>query len=68
MDTIVIKTKTVSELNLIKELLKKLRITSKVLTDEEKEDLGLLKLMNEADRSEKVSRTVVMNKLKSKSK
>ena len=63
MDTIVIRTRTTSEFNLLLELLKKMRITSKVLTEEEKEDIGLLKLMQEADRTEKVSKDTVMTKL-----
>jgi hypothetical protein len=64
MDTIVIKTKTASELNLLMELLKKMRITSRVLSDEEKEDIGLLKLIHEADRNNKVSKEKVMAKLR----
>jgi hypothetical protein len=35
------------------------------LSDEEKEDLGLLMLMQEADRSERVSREEIMKILKS---
>jgi hypothetical protein len=49
----------------IYELLKKLAIPSKVLSDEEKEDLGLSILMREADRTKKVSREIIMRKLKS---
>ncbi|MFA5781298.1 MAG: hypothetical protein WC868_03415 [Bacteroidales bacterium] len=66
MNTIVVRTKTISEFNLLKELLKKMRITSKVLTEEEKEDIGLLKLMQEADRTEKVPKDTVIAKLRKK--
>jgi len=66
MNTIVVRTKTISEFNLLKELLKKMRITSKVLTEEEKEDIGLLKLMQEADRTEKVPKDTVIAKLRRK--
>ncbi|MDI6778808.1 MAG: hypothetical protein QME25_01235 [Bacteroidota bacterium] len=38
---------------------------SKVLSDEEIEDLGLSILMREADRTKKVSRETIMRKLKS---
>ena len=66
MEAIIAKPKTAAEFNLLKELLKKMGIASTILTDEEKEELGLLKLMNEADRSIKVDKSAVMAKLKSK--
>jgi hypothetical protein len=35
-----------------------------VLTDEEKEDIGMAALLKEADRSKKVSKTAILQKLK----
>jgi hypothetical protein len=65
MESIVINPKTKGEAKIITDLLEKMNISLKVITDEEKEDLGLLMMMKEADRSEKVSREEVMKKLNS---
>ena len=66
MKTILIETKDVSEYSLITALLEKMKIRMKVLnlSDEEKEDLGLLMMMQEVDWSETVSTDSVMNKLR----
>lgn len=66
MQTILIETKDASEYNLITALLEKMKIRMKVLnlSDEEKEDLGLLMLMQEVDWSETVSRDSIMAKLR----
>ncbi len=63
MTTIVIDIKDNEELKLLSEMLKKMRISMKLLSAEEREDLGLAKLMKEADRTKKVSRSKVMEKL-----
>jgi hypothetical protein len=63
MDSLVITPKTESEFKFISDLLKKIRIKARILSDEEKEDIGLLKAMKEADRSKKVSEEQVMKKL-----
>ncbi|HEY8928784.1 MAG TPA: hypothetical protein VIM55_06320 [Mucilaginibacter sp.] len=65
MESIIINPKTKNEAKFITALLEKMNISSKVITDEEKEDMGLLKLMEEVDRSDKVSFEEVMQKLKS---
>lgn len=66
METLIVTIKNKTELQLISDLLKKMRIESKVLSMEEKEDLGLIKMMKEVDRTEKVSREKVMSKLRRK--
>ncbi|MDD4150836.1 MAG: hypothetical protein PHE33_12495 [Bacteroidales bacterium] len=63
MATIVRDIKDKAELKLLSEMLKKMRIPIKVLSAEEREDLGLIKLMKEVDRTKKVSRSKVMEKL-----
>ena len=63
MKTLVIQLKDDAEMQLISGLLKKMRIQSKVLTTEDMEDIGLGEMMLKVDRSEKVSRELVMNKL-----
>ena len=63
MSSIVINPKNDSELNFISELLQKLGVDSKVLTDEELEDLGLSILMKEVDRTKVVSEDEIMSKL-----
>ncbi|HEY8783717.1 MAG TPA: hypothetical protein VIM16_18965 [Mucilaginibacter sp.] len=63
MESIVISPKTRDEVKLITALLQKMNISSKVITEEEKEDMGLLIMMKEVDRNEIVSREEVMKKL-----
>jgi hypothetical protein len=55
MESVLITPKNKSELNLITALLERMNISKKILSDSEKEDLALLKLMLEADRSDLVS-------------
>jgi hypothetical protein len=63
METLIVNVKNKSDLKLISDMLKKMRIETKVLSSEEKEEFGLIKLMKEADRTKKVSREKVMEKL-----
>ncbi len=63
MDALIIKSKNLADLNLIKELVSKMGLESKSLSKEQIEDLGLALLMKEADRSKTVSRESVMEKL-----
>lgn len=63
MKPVVITPKTKKEFDFVSQLLNKLRISSRMLSLEEVEDIGLAKLMREADRSKKVSREVIMRKL-----
>lgn len=65
MDALIIKSQNRSDLKLIKELVKKMGIESKSLTEEDLEDLGLAMLMKQADRSNTVSREEIMGKLDS---
>jgi hypothetical protein len=65
MESIVISPKTTDEAKLIKDLLNKMNISSKVITEEEKQDLGLLLMVKEADRNEIVPRDEIMKKLNS---
>ncbi|HEY2583001.1 MAG TPA: hypothetical protein VGI43_14395 [Mucilaginibacter sp.] len=65
MESIVINPKSEDEVKFITDLLNRMNISSKIITEEEKEDMGLLVMMKEVDRSEKVSREEVMKKLNS---
>jgi hypothetical protein len=65
MESIIISPKTRDEVKIIHELLDKMNISSKIITDEEKEDIGLPAMMKEVDRNDKVSRDAVMKKLNS---
>lgn len=56
--------KSQKELQFISELLSKLGVRSKVLSDEELEDLGLAVMMKDVDRSEVASEDEIMRKLK----
>jgi predicted nucleic acid-binding protein len=65
MESIVISPKTKDEFKVITDLLERMKISSKIITDEEKEDIGLLMMMKEVDRNDKVSREDIMRKLNS---
>lgn len=65
MESILINPKDSEELNLITSILAKMKIKNTVLSDEEKEDLGLLQMMNEVDRTDHVSQNDIMSKLRS---
>ena len=64
MNSIVIKPKDQKELKFMVDLLRKLGVESKVLSDEEKEDIGLSLMMKDVDRQDKVSESEIRNKLK----
>ena len=64
MKAMVITPNNQNEYRFLKGLLKKLGITSATMTEEELEDLGLSRMMKDADKSKKVSKESVMNKLK----
>ncbi len=64
MNSIIVTPKNARELQLIQELLDKMNVTNKILRLEQKEDMGLLLLMNKANRNKKVSRTTIMKKLR----
>lgn len=66
METLLITTKNEQELNFVTEFLKRMRIKVKKISIEEKEDIGLTKLMNEVDRTHKVSNDEVLSKLQKK--
>ena len=63
METLILNSKSSSDLKLLADLAKKLGISVKHLTDEEIEDMGMLKFLAEVDRDEVVSRDSVMAKL-----
>ena len=63
MEALVVSFKDKTELKLVSDLLKKMNIEAKVLSEEEREDMGMVKLMRKVDRTQKVSRTQVMAKL-----
>lgn len=63
METLIVTVKDKHEMQLVSDMLKKMRINTKKLSDEEREDIGLTKLMKQANRIEKVSRDQVMKSL-----
>lgn len=64
MSSIVVSPKSQKEFQFVSELLNKLGVRSKVLSDEELEDLGIAIMMKDVDRSEVVSEDEIMRKLK----
>lgn len=65
MKAIVIKTKNKNEEKFLSDLLEKLGISSDIISEEELEDLGFSRMMNNVDRNKKVSKGTIMKKLKS---
>ena len=63
MDSLLITPKNADDLKLLIELLQRLKMNVKVLTEEQKEELGLTLLMQEADRNDKVDREEIIKKL-----
>jgi len=63
METLIVTLKDKHELQLVSDMLKKMRINAIKLSEEEREDFGLTKLMKQADHPEKVSRELVMKSL-----
>jgi hypothetical protein len=65
MSTVIINAETEKELIFISDLLQKNNIKAKILTEEELENYGLLKMMLEVDLNDVVSEESIMEKLKS---
>jgi hypothetical protein len=63
MAALVIESEDASELKLVMEVLRKMRIRSRLLSASEKEDFALGFLVNEAARGKKVPRERIMKKL-----
>lgn len=63
MESVIITPRNRKELEFVSDLLNKLGINSKKLTIEEKEDFALGLAMRDADRTKKVSETIIMRKL-----
>lgn len=66
MDAILISSNDKGDTDLILKLVKKMGLKSKLLTEIEKEDYGLVAAMLEADRAEIEHESVIINKLKEK--
>jgi hypothetical protein len=63
MRSIVINPKNSDELKFLQDLLTKLGVESKTLSQEDMEDLGLAMLMKDTDRQDRVSEAEVIKKL-----
>ena len=63
MSSIVVNPKNQKEFQFVSELLNKLGVHSKVVSDEELEDLGLALMMKDVDRTEVVSEAEIIRKL-----
>lgn len=66
METFILNSRTKSESDQIKKMIKEMNLESKIISDEDKEDYGLLKIMMDSKDDELVSREEVMIALKSK--
>lgn len=66
MESIIISPKDQAELELLMQLLNRMNVANKVLSVEDHEDLGLAVLMQEADRTKKVSKETILKTLSQK--
>jgi hypothetical protein len=64
MESLIITPRTSQEFQLITDLFSKMKIKTKVLSLEEKEDYGLSELMKNLDKTKNVSRETIMKKLR----
>jgi NADPH:quinone reductase-like Zn-dependent oxidoreductase len=64
MSTIVVNPKDKNEFLFVTQLLEKLGIDVKILSDEDKEDIALSLMMAEVDQEDRVSEEEVLKKLK----
>jgi hypothetical protein len=63
MASIIITTKTNDDIRFLKQMAAKIGLSSRVLSDEEREDAGLLIAMKQGRKKEYVSREKVMKRL-----
>ncbi len=63
MSTLFVTSKNKTDIKLANSVLKRMGFAVKLLSEDNKEDLGMLYYMNKADRNKKVSRETVMKKL-----
>lgn len=61
----VITPKSQTEFKFLTDLFKKLKISSATMTEEELEDIGMSKILKRVDKTKKVSKESILNKLKS---
>ncbi len=64
MKAMVITPKSQTEFKFINDLLNKLGILTATMTEEELEDMGLSKMLKAVDKTKKVSKESIMQKLK----
>ncbi|MBD0295863.1 MAG: hypothetical protein ICV84_11790 [Flavisolibacter sp.] len=65
METILIQAANAEELKLIEEFLKKNKLKSRLLTEEDKEDLVLGRMMEETEYNDTISTEEFLKKLRS---
>ncbi len=63
MTTLLVTPKTNTQRKLVEKFMRDLGLAVRLVTDEQKEDMGLSLLMKKADRTKKVSRKAIMKKL-----
>lgn len=66
MDAILVSSDNKGDTDLLLKLLRKMGLKSKVLSEEEKEDYGLIAAILEADRNETVDESRIIEKLNQK--
>jgi len=64
MDTIIIQPKDKKELDLLSEMLKRMKIKIKLLTEEEKEDFALGKAIKSGMKTKSVTKDTILKSLR----
>ncbi|MBP6611044.1 MAG: hypothetical protein KA206_08130 [Paludibacter sp.] len=64
MQTLVLNGESVSEIKLIAELAKKMGLTAKILSEEEREDIGMLKAIKSGRTKQYIDKENFLNQLR----
>jgi hypothetical protein len=68
MESLLITSKNKSDIDLIRKLVEKMGLSIVSLNEEEREEFALLRAMLKADRSKKVSKSLILKKIEEKCK
>jgi len=60
MESIIINPKDKAEIELLTQILLRMNVASKIISEEDQEDIGLASLMKEVDRDQKVYKETIM--------
>ena len=68
MESVIIFPKAKSDLKLLKDIAKRMGFASRIITEDEKEDIALLRAMEEGKKTKLVPRSTIVKKLRKNGK